>query len=245
MLNVRTTVVDAFKMIGAINDAESLDGTRTTIGTELLNELISQLNLDNFFASSITTATLIPVVSSGEYTIGIDPDPLATPADIASPRPATIMRGYYSYQQNSVKTEMYQVAPQDIGRFQQAQQTSGVPVYFTYISDYPYGIIRLSCKLMANAQLTLTYNKALPVVGINDNLPVPPEYQPALKHSLAYVLANRYGAPQEVIAGMKNLREESHAMIKRNTLARTPLIHELGGPNGWNQAPNVYNFGAY
>ena len=47
MLNVRNIVVDAYKMIGDITDNESLDGTRSTVGLQLLNQLVTKLNLDN------------------------------------------------------------------------------------------------------------------------------------------------------------------------------------------------------
>lgn len=239
MVNVRNVVVDAYKMIGDIGDAEALDGTRSVIGTQLLNDVIYQLNLQNFFAFTMQNVEYTITASQSEYSIGV-PTVDYPDVDINAQRPSTILRVYYIESFNSLPTEINQVAPQDIFRYRSNADNITTPSYYAYRPDYPLAYIMLDVKPYSGGKFVIVYNKHIPVSDINDIIEVPPEYEAALKYSLAYVLAKRYGKPMEVVVDMQSLRDEMVSVIKNNTVSRTPLVHAI---NQGNSRQNIYSMG--
>ena len=239
MLNVRNLVVDSFKMLGDIGDSESLDGTRASVGVQLLNEIISQLNLENYFSFNRQNITLQPTQSKSVYSIGlasIDPN-----VDINADRPSNILRAYGKDSgSNTTQYELEQVSPEDLPLFE--IDAVSLPQYFSYLSSYPIGNIKLNCSLASSYEITFVYSVPLPIMEINDVLSIPYEYEPALKHCLSYLLAIRYGKPSEVIAGASALKQESLEKIRANTIRKTPFVAHL--LNGQGQADNILNAGA-
>jgi hypothetical protein len=224
MLNVRNTVVDAFKMIGEISDSEALDGTRATVGVSLLNQMITRLNLDNMFAFTMQNVSFTPTATSRSYSIGL-PTPSYPNPDINSQRPPTIAR-LYAKPKSSVAAsyEVQALGLQDLPLF--SSEGSGAPIYYAYKSSYPLGSIELSCSLQGY-DLIVCYNTSIPEVSFNEILEIPPEYEPALKYGLAVVLAKRYGKEREVIHDMTSLRNEAYSDIKNNTVTKTHIMHHL------------------
>ena len=242
MLNVRNLIVDAYKMIGEIGDQEALDGTRSTVGLQLLNEQISVLNLDNYFTFTLQTVTFVPTESKVTYTIGLDAGTSATSGtDINVDRPANIIRAYArSNGSYSTNYEVEQISPQDLPLFTIAGTSS--PTYFTYRSTYPLGSIDFNCSLSTIDDIVFIFSKPMPIFLFNDIAEIPYEYEPAIKYGLAYLLANRYGNPVEVISDMKRLRDEAYTVIVQNTQAKTPAhIHLSQGMGN----RNIKNMGGY
>lgn len=233
MLNVRNLVVDAFKMIGEIGDQEALDGTRTLVGVQLLNELISQLNLDNYFAFTQMTHEHTISESKKSYTLGV-PTTSGDTTDINIDRPANITRMYIKTGDNVV-AEARQVSLQDLPMFDKSG--SGIPCAFSYQSTYPYSNIIFDIKPNTQHKLVMVYPKTLPILTVNDVAEVPYEYEPAIKYGLSYLLAKRYGNPVEVIADMKGLRDEAYALIRENTQRKSEAILHVQGSFG----DNIYN----
>ena len=239
MLNVRNLVVGANQMIGEIGDTESLDGPRTLIGVQLLNEIVSQLNLENYFAFNRQTISLQPSSSKSVYTIGsatIDPS-----VDINADRPSNIIRAYGKDSgSNTTQYELEQVSPEDLPMFEIDAVT--LPRYFSYLSSYPIGQIKLNSSLASSYEIVFVYSVPLPVMEINDVLEIPYEYEPALKNCLSYLLAIRYGKPNEVIASMLALKQDSLEKIRANTIRKTPFVAHLEYNQG--QVSNILNAGA-
>lgn len=226
MVTVRNIVVDAFKMIGEINDASDLDGTQSVVGLQLLNDVISALNLDNYFAFTNMVAEHTVVTPASVF--GISTVPGST---ILSERPAAVKRLYFRDSSLSNPSEVTQVAPQDIIRFQRANSI-GAPNYFAYVSNYPTGELVFDVAVQSQGVLSVVYNRPIPASNaFNDTLAIPPEYQGAIKYHLALTLARRYGKPVEVVGQMQALVRETDTMIKRNTATKTPLIHMLDDGN--------------
>jgi hypothetical protein len=237
MLNVRNVVVDAYKMIGDIADSEALDGTRSTVGVDLLNQMITKLNLDNMFAFTMQNVNFTPSSSKRSYTIGL-PTVAHPTVDINAPRPSNITRLYAKPTSNiAASYEVNKIGLQDLPIF--STEGSGAPLYFAYNSTYPHASIELSSDL-SGYDLVICYNTAIPSVQFNDILEIPPEYEPALKYGLAVILAKRYGKEREVIADMSSLRDETYEDIKNNTINKTNITHHL---DGFTKADSVMNRG--
>lgn len=242
MLDVRNLIVDSYKMIGEIGDQEALDGTRSTVGLQLLNEQIAMLNLDNYFAFTLQTVTFVPTESKTSYTIGLNTGtPLTSGTEIDVDRPANIIRGYIrSNGSYSTNLEVQQISPQDLPMFTIAGTST--PTFFTYRSTYPLGTIDFNCKLSTLDDVVFVFSKPMPIFAFNDIAEIPYEYEPAIKYGLAYLLANRYGNPVEVISDMKRLRDEAYTVIVQNTQAKTPAhIHFAQGMGN----RNIKNMGGY
>jgi len=228
MVNVRNVIVEAYRMAGLLSDGQALDGTQSLIGLNQLNSMVSALNLEGFFASSLVQLEYTPVEAKLSYTIGTQDDPLWAVPDINAVRPSHLRRVYIAYTGYGVPMELPLVGPQDIYQFRPSQTSVGAPRFAAYLSNYPYGEIQFNIAPSAGFALFIIYNKAIPVAAFNDNLLVPPEYTPALTYGLAYLLAQRNGRPGEVLAGMQQLRHEAYQQIRDNVLQNTPLTAHLG-----------------
>ncbi len=239
MLNVRNLVVDSFKMIGEIGDQEALDGTRTLVGIQLLNELISQLNLDNYFAFTMQNHEYVVTEAKKDYTIGV-PTTSADTTDINIDRPANITRLYIKSQgQESILGESMQVSLQDLPLFDNS--STSAPCAFAYQSTYPFSKLVFNSKPVVGQKIVMVFPKQLPQLTVNDVAEIPYEYEPALKYGLSYLLAKRYGNPPEVIADMKGLRDEAYTNIKENTQRKAgDILHVQSMISG----RNIYNFNA-
>lgn len=235
---VRSIIVDAFRVIGDLNDATQLDGTRTVIGEQALNGVVAKLNLDNMF--SFTQYNLEHTLLANTRSLSIGDDPL-TPADVTAQRPAFVKRVYYRTSSQGTPYEVPLLATQDIPMIARSSGTVGTPAGCAYFSDYPNGRLEFDTDLAAGTRLTVCYNRAIPSVTINDQLQIPAEYLEALKMSLAYVLAVRYGKPIETVQLVKGLRAEFLDPIKANTQAKTPYIHHTMAQDA--QASTIYSGG--
>ena len=239
MLNVRKVIVDAYKMIGDIGDNEALDGTRTVTGETLLNEMVTQLNLDNYFAFTMQNLEFTPTSTEMSFTIGI-PDVSFPDVDINATRPSNITRLYAKYNASDTTAyEITQVGLHDLPMF--TVESSSLPSHFAYKSSYPHGEIHFSNDWSGNYSMIVSYNVAIPTLDINDQInTIPPEYEPALKYGLAVLLAKRYGKPREVIVDMTSLRDDAYKKIKDNTQRKLPFIAHMGAKSGFD---NVLNRG--
>jgi hypothetical protein len=242
MISVRNIVVDAYKFIGAIADHEALDGTRTAVGVQLLNDIVSGYNLDNFFAFAPQEVKYFTSASQESYTIGVAPTSAYASADIVAERPSNIMRAYFRYKDAATPIEINQVATQDLNKFAVSNIAIGAPVFFSYTSEYPYGRLRFNVKPFAGVRLDLIYTKNFPTFDINDIAAIPPEYEPALKYSLAYLIACRYGTDADTVTTCKMLRDEACTRVKKNTMTKTPLVHMMQ-ESAWGNKFNIMNFG--
>ena len=242
MLNVRNLIVDAFKMIGEIGDQEALDGTRSTVGLQLLNDIISTMNLDSFFSYKIDTTRLTPTTSKFAYSIGRTSVSYPT-VDIDIDRPSKLLRVYSTFKATGdTSQEVTLVAPQDLPMF--TVDSVSLPTYCTYNSGYPQSSIEFNTQLSLNYDILITYNSVVDPVAFNDIVEMPPEYEPSLKYALAYLLSQRYGKDDTIKVGMKSLRDTAYASIQNNTTAKTPLMAHMGNQSiGQNNIFNKTRFG--
>ncbi len=224
MLNVRNLIVDTYQMLGHIADNESLDGTRTNVGLQQLNEVVAQMNLKNYFAFTSMSHEHAVTESKKEITVGV-PTTSSDVTDVNIVRPCSITRLYIKTG-NSVLNEVRQVSLQDLPMFE--RNGGGIPSAFSYQSTYPYAKIVLDIKPTSNHSLIICYNEQLPIFKINDVAAIPYEYETSLKYSLAYILAKRYGDAVETVEDMRRLRNESIDLIEENTVRKSEAVLHAG-----------------
>lgn len=242
MVNIRNVIVDAHKMSGLLSEGQSLDGTKSLNAEAVLNGMISSLNLEGFFASSLIRLEYTTVEAKREYSIGITLDPLDPPADIVAQRPSALTRVYYVFRGNAVPVELPIVGAADIYSSMVSEGSQGSPSYVAYASEYPLGKIIFNISPNAGSKFVFVYNKIIPEVSFNDDLAVPPEYTPALKYGLAYQLAVRYGRPAEVIMSLKALRDEAYQQIRQNIVNVSTMTRNMYANNNLPRN-NILNMG--
>lgn len=228
MISVRDIIVEANRICGVIQDGEELDGVKTAVGEELLNELVANMNVQNFFASQ---QVIVRARGNGklEMTIGphqYDEDGNELPPDqqpdIEAERPQNILELYAGTQQELMSGRLTQVALYDIPLFQ-VNFGAGFPARFAYQSSYPLGKIVFDIPLSKSFTLAICYCKSFDEFHVNDELEIPREYQPALTWMLAELLCARYMLPTDVTARVKDFRDRFVNAIKRNYHRKTPV----------------------
>lgn len=238
MLNVRDIVTEAFRAVGAIQDGEPLDGDRTAVGVRMLNDIVSSFNLQGFFAFQRLTLDFIAPASSGQLTIGPVPsDPAAPLPDLAAQRPASVTSVYVGPSSTVMQSEVVQVAQSEMPNFA-VSYGSGCPSRFCYISSYPLGKLWFDLPVPEGWTIRICYDRSIPPLSINDEVEIPPEYQPALTWALADALATRYMLPADTRAAAKTMRDRFVDSIRVNTSVKTP-IHAWGG--GGPGASTIYS----
>lgn len=226
MLNVRQVVLEANRNIGNIQDGEELDDVNTSVS--ILNELVASMNTENFFASQ-----QIIVRGTGknktDLTIGPkqfdeqgQPLPDEEQPDIEAERPQNIIQLYAGARPQIMAGRLAQVSLADMPLFQ-CGYGYGMPSRFAYESTYPLGRIVFDLPFSSQWWFAICYCKQLPKVTINDELPIPPEYQPALTWMLAKNLCVRYMLPNDVYQRVEKTCSEFVHAIKQNSHMKTPI----------------------
>ena len=224
---VGDVITDAFQTLGKAPDGGPIEAEQVQVGLDKFNEVVSRLNLENFFLHTVTMIEHPITEQKYRYTIGVAAagDP---PADIVAPRPANIQRLYYSYSPNSVCMDINLVAPSDIYLYQVARDSTSAPLWATYVPDYPLGAIQFPYGLQVGGSLQIVYSKAIDeAVSMATEIDIPAEYRAALTYSVAMALAVRYGDPDESVSRVKALMDIHVGAIKRNTMLNTPFSVRL------------------
>ena len=226
MLNVRQIVLEANRIVGNIQDGEELDDVNTSVS--ILNEIIGSMNTENFFASQ---QIIVEGNGNGKIEMTIGPKqfdengqelPPEDQPDIEAERPQNIIQMYVGGRLEVMAGKLIQVSLADIPMFQ-VNYGCGLPSRFAYQSSYPLAKIILDLPMSPQWFYRIVYCKQIPKVGINDELEIPNEYQPALTWLLAKNLCARYMVPDSVYARVSSVCADYVHAIKQNTHMKTPI----------------------
>lgn len=227
MINVRDIVDDAFAALGAISDGEHADGDAAKVGERHLNQLIASLNLNNFFAFQRTTLDFRVPATKSHLLIGPEQPEGEPQPDIVAQRPASVTSVFCGETPNNMASEVILVSQAKMPMFA-VESSSGLPRRCCYVSSYPLGDLWFDLRVPAGWTIRLCYSRALPEMKIDDELPIPPEYQGALTWELAKLLTARYQVPDDVKASIKEKAEFFVNAIRSNTSVKTPVQAYIG-----------------
>jgi len=219
MINIRAIIQEAFQCAGVLDDNTSLEGSEANLGVTTINEILSQLNVDQLFPFSVKTFTHnIPSISF-DYLIG-------PTGAMVTDRPVFINKIYY--QSNSsctlVPVNQYSVA---FLAGQKVPSASGIPCGFSYNARYPDGLISFDVAPQPGSVITVVYNEEIPQVTIDSKIQIPLEYNKLIKYALAREIAQRKMMPVDVVASCDTIYNECKSRIE--------LLHSR------NQAPFYEN----
>ena len=233
MINVRDVIEDAYAAIGGLGDGVTLDGKRAKIGERYLNQVVAALNLNGFFAFQQTTLDFVANATKCRFKIGpIQPEGEEQP-DIVAQRPAAVTSVFVGANPNVMSSEVILVNQAQMPGFA-IEDNDGRPWRCCYISSYPLGELWFDLKVPEGWTMRICFARTLPEMKINDELPIPSEYQGALTYSLAFALTARYQVPPEVKADIKEKRDFFVDPIRSACATRTPVQAYIDDVDGGN-----------
>jgi hypothetical protein len=218
-MDARAIVIDSYRLTGLISDYDLPDGNQTQIGLETLNQQLGQLNMEGFFAFTQDTLSF---PSFGKQYVSIGE---GVGADVTNVRPTAITSAYFQAGYQAAPYKLDAVAYDDIMTYRGSPQTQGSPSMYAYKSDWPNSQIHFNLIPFDNGVVTINYFKPFAQMVITDIVPVPPEYESAIRYAVATQLAKRYGSESMPI--LKDARDEEVNRIKRNTQVKTPFVTSM------------------
>lgn len=228
MVNVRDVIEDAFAAIGYLDDGSHVDGDQAAVGERFLNQLIATLNLQDFFAFQRTTLDFTVPTTKAHFLIGPAQPAGEVQPDIEAQRPSNVTSVFIGTRSDTIATEIIRVAQADMPGFA-VESAQGLPGRVTYISSYPLGELWFDMKIKAGYVLRLCFSRTLPEMHLNDELPIPFEYQGALTWGLADLLTARYPTTPDVKATIADKIKLFFGPIRVNTTVKTPVQAFVGG----------------
>ena len=181
-------ITDSLRLIGMVATGETPGGAMSNDGLRSLNDLLELMSLSNLtmWGSDVTAYTCTAGI--GSYTIGAT----AIAPNFIGPRPVSITGGYIRYQ--SVDFPLSVIGQEDYNNLGLKAQGSDIPLFMTYINDFPLGIIKLwpvpstAVVLYLNDDRVLTQLSSLATV-----LAYPQGYYLYMRNALAIMQSAEYG----------------------------------------------------
>lgn len=211
-ISIKTVITQALQEPGILAIGEEADGDKGQLALSLLNQVVAQLNTEQLipFSKMIVTHNTTGSVS---YTIGV-----TNPAsDINYVRPIFINKVLYRPNGISNPLEVTQLPIGELLQRQLSVGSTGTPLFYAYDGGYPAGTIYFDIAPSAGSQITIVYNKALPVISAaTEVVDWPDEYQDMITMALARKIATRLQMPQDTIANCDKLFQEALDRVKTN-----------------------------
>lgn len=222
MIKVREIIEDAYAAIGGLSDGNHVDGNRAVVGERFLNQLIASLNLNGFFAFQQTTLDFVANETKTRFKIGPEQPAGEPQPDIVAQRPAAVTSVFVGSDPNIMAAEVTLVNQAQMPGFV-IESGKGLPLRCCYISSYPLGELWFDLQVPAGWTMRICFARTLPEMKIDDELPIPSEYQGALTWSLANTLTARYQVPPDVKATIKERMDFYVDPIRSACATRTPV----------------------
>ena len=222
---------NACQLAGLIDTDETVDGSLGKVCEIKLNELLQQLNLDQLFPFAQNIIDYTTVTNTNTLTIG------ESGADITAERPVFIERILYLATGDSNPSNIQGIDLPDLVNIS-TTAGQGTPSYFGVNATYPNSKIYFDVVLSAGSKLVIIYNKALPIVGVNDLISAPPEYSDLFVNGLARKVGAVKSVSAEIMQTIDILYKESITRITRNNSRRQVPLMNIAPVN------NIYSYNA-
>ena len=210
MVNIKNILIDAYKTASLVSEYDTPDGNQIQIAINELNDIIYNLNLDNYLPFTRNTINF-NANGSNEMTIGL------SGCDITAETPVMVQKIYHNVSNNY--NELKRVSYEDIFAFRKPQNSIGDPFVFAYDRTWPNGRLSFDYSPRIGTLFVMIYNKQLPEVSINSILDIPNEYGDLFKNMIAVKLMRRHKVdPNAVILIEQNVNSTLDKIRKRNSV---------------------------
>lgn len=185
-------------------------------GLEILRQMVSGWALETLLIPVVNVVTKQFVDGESVYTIGIYPDPTPPDTHIETPRPEKILTSFIRDNQGTD----YYLESMDNQTFAEISRKTNVarPSRYYVREGWPLNTISLESIPYANETLHLEVvqplEALLPMIGLTEEINLPPGYERALRLSLNFELAPRYG--KELSQLLATQAVTSKKLIKRS-----------------------------
>ena len=243
MANLISTVKDllkaSYRFAGCLGEGQDLAGDRATMGLHLLNQLITQANMEVFmpFAQVIKDLPRNYQV----YLLTKDKEFLEAneiPEELNSWGKGIIIDALQPKIINSVgyKTGIRYVQLKRIGVPEMMRYTLPIgtaPSFYGYEEWDRFTVLLLDRP--TTFPLRVTYSKNIELANLEDKLNMPMQYVEYLMYGLAYRIAIKYQQPAESIGSIKLLFYNAHeAIVSINKNDQTiTWADSATGADGW------------
>ena len=212
MVNIKNIIIDAWKTTSLVGEYDVPDGNQTQIAVNELNDIMYNLNLDNYMPFTRNTVTFT-ATGSGTLTIG------SSGCDITADTPVMVQKIYCKTSQGASLNELKRVAYEDIFGFKGVETAIGIPLFFSYDRTWPNGRIVFDIIPQGGSSFIMIYNKIFNEVTVNSILDIPNEYGDLFKNMLAVTLMRRNKMdPNSIIMIEGNVSSTLDKIKRRNSV---------------------------
>lgn len=203
----------ALRLLKVNQSGEKLTPDESNDGRDALNDIIEQMNLQNYMQPAKKQLTQALTADDGTYTFGTGGDNSTRPTEIRS---AYILSNNVSYPVRIISNEEYS----DIG-YKSIKSSYPYNLYFR--AEYPLATIELyPIPSTSGSTLYLETRAALSTYTAGtDTVTLPPGYLKYLKYQLAIDISPEYKEPSPSVYA--NARE-AKALIKRTNMKDKPTM---------------------
>lgn len=238
MVNIKNIIIDAYKTASLVSEYDVPDGNQTSIGVNELNDIIYNLNLDNYMPFTRNT---VAFNAAGKDTMTIG----SSGCDITADTPVMVQKIYCKTSQGSTLNELKRVSYENIFGFKAVPNAVGLPLFFSYDRTWPDGRLVFDIIPQGGASFIMIYNKIFDEVTVNSVLNIPNEYGDLFKNMLAVVLMRRHKVDAQAIALIESQALDTLNKIKkRNSVDKMitygsgrdsalSRYYNLNCPRGW------------
>lgn len=211
MAAVIDIINQALKDLGVIGDGQTANDEQITGAFVTLNQLLGQWQAESLQVYAQTVSSFTPT-GAASYTVGAGGAVnIARPVRIDA---AVFRSGGVDY---PLEVMLSRADYERIG----SKAESGLPCALFYEASYPLGTLYLYPQ-PTGGEVRLTVRTQLPAyLTAADNLAVPPEYELALRYSLAELLSAENQTPLR--PDVAQLAKRARFILKRNNV-RIPLL---------------------
>lgn len=210
MVNIKNILIDAYKIASLVSEYDVPDANQTQIAINELNDIIYNLNLDNYLPFTRNT---VEFNANGSNTMTIG----SSGCDITAETPVIVQKIFHNVSNNY--NELKRVAYEDIFAFRKPQNSVGDPHVFSYDRTWPNGRLSFDYTPRIGTSFIIIYNKQLPEVTINSILDIPNEYGDLFKNMLATTLMRRHKVDPNAIIMIEEFVNSTLNKIKnRNSI---------------------------
>jgi len=213
MATVNDIISRSLRLLKVKDAGEPVDGTEALDALDVLNEIIEQMNLQDYFQTAKVQLTQSLTASDGQYTFGTGGDNSTRPVKIYN---AYIKDGSIDHPVRIISNEEYSSIP-----YKTVTSTHPYNLYFR--SEYPLAKVELYPVPSKTTTLYLECMAALSTYSdTTDAVTLPPGYTKYLAYQLAIDLQPEYktNADPAIYEGAREAKE----LIKRANLKDKPVM---------------------
>lgn len=214
-------IVRSMRLGRILASGETPNAEEANDALDVLNDMLENWSTESQSVWAIANFTGNTVAGQATYTIG-------PTGNFVSTRPKAIHGAYVNF--NGVSFVVDVIGQLEYNEISQKAMAQPIPNQLLYVNDYPNGSITLWPVPTQVVPLTISYDRVLAPLTLQETLSYPPGAAKALRWGLAVELMLEYGIP--VDPGIVVTAADAKADYKRSNTKRRVANYDAGLLNG-------------